>query len=71
MKKRNGHFFSPSCFHWRSPQRSIIDTPRSGPHWYRFSHCFPSIAMNAANSEIRRLAYIRQVVVMISFAGCS
>ena len=38
---------------------------------YRLSHCFPSIGVNAANSEIRRLAYIGQVVTTISLAGSS
>ena len=51
----------------RSPQRSTTDPPVC--RRYRFSHCFPSIAMNAANSDIRRLAYRRSDVVKISVGG--
>ena len=35
---------------------------------YRFSRCFPNIAVNATN-EVRRLAYIRHVAATISLAG--
>ena len=65
----NGHSLSPSNLHWRSPQRSIIDPPACRK--YRFSHCFPSIATNAASSEIRRLAYMSPVAVTISWGGSS
>ena len=61
------HFFSPSHFRWRSPQRSITEPLEFRRH--RFSHCFPNIAMNTANSEIRRLAYTGHVMVTISPGG--
>ena len=68
-KTWKGHFWSPSHLRWRSPQRSIIDPPIFRK--YRLSHCFPSIAMNAASSEIRRLAYMSPVAVTISLGGSS
>ena len=67
MKNRNGHFSRPSNLRWRSPQRSIIDPPVC--RMYLFSHCFPSIATNAANRDISKLAYRRSDVVMISEGG--
>src|ERR1700744_4784626 len=67
MNNRNDHFSRPSNLRWRSPHRSTIDPPA----WrmYLLSHCLPSIATNAANSDIRRLAYRRSEVVMISVGG--
>src|SRR5882757_7805543 len=67
MNVWNGHFSRPSNLRCRSPHRSTIDPPV----WrrYRFNHCLPSIATNAANSDIRRLAYRRSDVVMISVGG--
>ena len=67
MKKRNGHFSRPSNLRWRSPQRSATDPPAC--RRYRLSHCLPSIATNAANSDISRLTYSRSKVVMIAVGG--
>ena len=36
---------------------------------YRFNHCLPSIATNAANIDMERLAYNRSEVVTISAGG--
>ena len=67
MNNRNGHFSRPSNSRCRSPQRSTIDPPLCRMHL--FSHCLPNIATKAANSDIRRLAYRRSEVVMISEGG--
>ena len=63
----SGHFLSPSHLCYRSPQRSIIDPPKL--RRYRFSHCFPSIATNTASRAIRRLMFMRPVMVTISLGG--
>jgi hypothetical protein len=62
MNKWNGHFSRLSHLRWRSPQRLVIGPPVC--RRYRF----PSIAMNAANSDIGRLPYRRSEVVTISGA---
>jgi hypothetical protein len=67
IHRRKGHFWRPSNLRWRSPQRSIIDPPVC--RRYRFSHCLPSIATNAASSDISRLAYRRFEVVTTSAGG--
>ena len=60
-------FLEPLNLRWRSPHRSIVDPPV----WrrYLFNHCLPSIATNATNSNISRLAYKRFEVVTISWDG--
>ena len=59
--KCNDQFSSPLHLRWRSPQRSIIDPPELGK--YRFINHFPGIATNAASNDIRRLAYMKPVIV--------
>jgi len=66
MNKWNGHFPRPSHLRCRSPQRSSIDPPVC--RRYRLSHCLPGIATNAANREIRILAYRRHEVAT-TFVG--
>ena len=64
VDKWNGHFLRLSNFRWRSPQRSTIDPPVY--QRYLLSHRFPSIAKNAGNSNIGRLAQRRSGIVTIS-----
>jgi len=67
MKNRNGHFSRPSNLRWRSPHRPMTDPPAC--RRYRFNHCLPNIATNAAKRDIKKLAYRRFEVVMISVGG--
>ena len=60
-KRCNDQFSSPLNLRWRSPQRSIIDPPELGK--YRFINHFPGIATDAASNDIRRLAYMKPVMV--------
>ena len=62
MNKRDGHFFMPSNF--ALAVTASLDPLVCRRYW--LSHYLPSIAMNAANSDISKLAYRRSDVVTIS-----
>ena len=68
MNRWNGHLLGPLHLCQRSPQCSIVDPPACRRY---LSHCVPSIATDAVSNEIRRLAYMGPVTVMISLGGSS
>ena len=50
---------------------TTLDHRPSAFRKYRFSHCFPNIAMDAVSSEIRKLVYKSRVTMATPPGGVS